>query len=378
MKGPFRADHVGSFLRPPALMAARKDFADGKATRDELTAVEDEHIRTIVAMQENAGIQAVTDGDFRRTSWSGDFLAAIEGVELETIVSPSATTGYTDTPKGGKVENWMPPSAPRTVSKLKLPAGGIQHKSFAFLNKTTSRTAKVTVPSPSMLHFRGGRDGVDQDAYPEMDAFFDDVAEVWRDEVADLAALGCTYFQMDDTNMAYLCDPDFRERVKGLGEDPDDLPHRYAQLINDAIKDRPDDMAATVHLCRGNSFSRGHAEGGYEPVVEIMFNEFKIDGFFLEYDDARSGDFSPLRFVPKGPKIVLGVVTSKFGELESKDDIKRRIDEACKYMPLEQMCLSPQCGFASHTGGNLLSEDEQAAKLAFIVEMAEEIWGTAQ
>jgi 5-methyltetrahydropteroyltriglutamate--homocysteine methyltransferase len=229
-----------------------------------------------------------------------------------------------------------------------------------------------------MLHFRGGRAGVDSTAYPDMEQFFADAIAVFRSEIMDLARAGCRYIQLDDTNLAYLCDTRLRERVRALGEDPDQLPHLYARLINGAIADRPDDMKITVHLCRGNSLSRGHAEGGYEPVAEAMFNEVKVDGFFLEYDDARSGDFAPLRFVPKGKlRIVLGLVTSKFGALEPKDTIKRRIDEAAKYMEVDQMCLSPQCGFASHTGGNIITEDEQWAKLRHVVELAQEIWGNA-
>ena len=228
-----------------------------------------------------------------------------------------------------------------------------------------------------MLHFRGGRAGVDETAYPDMEEFFDDVSGIWRSEVMDLADAGCRYVQFDDTNLAYLCDTNLRERVRGLGEDPDKLPTLYARLINNAIADRPDDMAITVHLCRGNSLSRGHAEGGYEPVAEAMFNEVKIDGFFLEYDDHRWGDFQPLRFVPKGLKIVLGIVTSKFGELESKDDLKRRIDGAAKFMPLEQICISPQCGFASHTGGNLIPNESQSEKLRLLTEVAGEVWGNA-
>lgn len=371
-KGPFRADHVGSFLRPAELMEARAKKADGDITADELGAVEDRLIAGIVKMQENAGIQGITDGDFRRTSWSGDFLTAIEGV----VQTPpkQGHSGHDATPVGGVVKNWEPPT-PRTVAKLKRPEGGIQRPAYQYLKSVVTKTPKVTVPSPSMLHFRGGRGGVDETAYPDMEEFFDDVSAIWRDEVMDLADAGCRYVQFDDTNLAYLCDPTLRERVRDLGEDPDKLPTLYARLINNAIKDRPDDMAITVHLCRGNSLSRGHAEGGYEPVAEAMFNEVKIDGFFLEYDSERAGDFQPLRFVPKGLKIVLGIITSKFGELESKDDLKRRIDEAAKFMPIEQMCISPQCGFASHTGGNLLSEEQQAEKLRLVVEVAEEIWG---
>jgi 5-methyltetrahydropteroyltriglutamate--homocysteine methyltransferase len=371
---PFRADQVGSLLRPPALKAAREQQAKGEISREALAETEDRFIREAVKKQEATGIQAITDGDFRRTSWSGDFLTAIENVVQRP--SPAGSAPQEATPVGGVVRDWQPPT-PQVVGKLGWPKGGIQRRGFEFLKSLTSRTPKVTIPSLSMLHFRGGRGGVDKTAYPEMEQFFSDAIAVYRAEIMDLAAAGCRYVQLDDTNLAYLCDTRMRER--SLGEDPDQLPHLYARLINGAIKDRPADMKITVHLCRGNSLSRGHAEGGYEPVAEAMFNEVKVDGFFLEYDDARSGDFAPLRFVPKGKlRIVLGVVTSKFGKIEPKDAIKRRIEEAGKYMPIEQMCLSPQCGFASHTGGNLLSEEEQYAKLRHVVELAQEIWPDAR
>src|SRR4051812_48222515 len=372
MNKPFRADQVGSLLRPPELKAARERRAKNEISAAELKSIEDGFIRDAVAKQEATGIQAITDGDFRRTSWSGDFLNAIGGITQAAVPSHQQQE---HTPVGGVVKNWQPPT-PRTVARLTWPTGGITRSSFEFLKPLTKRTPKVTIPSPSMLHFRGGRGGVDAKVYPDMDKFFEDVAAVYRSEVQDLAAAGCRYLQLDDTNLAYLCDPQLRERVKGLGEDPDRLPHLYAKLINSCIKDRPADMAITVHLCRGNSLSRGHAQGGYEPVAEAMFNELAVDGFFLEYDDARSGDFRPLRFVPKGNKrVVLGIITSKFGRLEPKDDLKRRLDEAAKFMPKEQMCISAQCGFASHTGGNLLTEDEQYAKLRLAVEVANEVWG---
>jgi len=375
-KGPFRADQVGSFLRPKELMDAREKHREGDLDRAALREVEDRLITEVVKSQEAAGMQAVTDGDFGRTSWSGDFLTAIDGVKMAELTSVSASAAQLDVPKGGIVRDWQPPT-PITTKKLQLPAGGIQRKSFEFLKDATSRTAKVCIPSPSMLHFRGGRGGVDAGAYPDMEEFFDDVSAIWRAEIMDLAAAGCRYVQLDDTNLAYLCDARLRERVRGFGEDPDQLPLLYARLINNAIAGRPDDMAITVHLCRGNSLSRGHAEGGYEPVAEKMFNAVKVDGFFLEYDSERAGDFQPLRFVPKGLKIVLGIVTSKFGELEDTDELKRRIDEASEFMPLDQMCLSPQCGFASHTGGNILEFDQQWAKLNMISELAKEVWADA-
>lgn len=369
-RGPFRADQVGSLLRPAELKEAREKHTKGELPAEALHELEDSLIRDAVKKQEEAGLHAITDGDFRRGSWSGDFLKGIEGVSMSDPVRPTQ-----ETPLGGVVRDWEPPK-PLTNARLKWPEGGIQRESFEFLAGATKETAKVCIPSPSMLHFRGGRAGVDETAYPDMDDFFADMAGVWRSELADLGAHGCRYVQLDDTNLAYLCDTRMRERARSLGEDPDALTSKYAALINDSIKGRPDDMAVTIHLCRGNSMSRGMAEGGYEPVAEAMFNEIDVDGFFLEYDSERAGDFKPLRFVPKGKlRIVLGVVTSKFGELESKDEIKRRIDEAAQFVPLEQLCLSPQCGFASHTAGNVLSEDQQWAKLRFIVEVAEEVWG---
>lgn len=370
-RAPFRADHVGSFLRPKELLDARERFRSGALAREALTAIEDRLIRDVVKKQEATGIEAITDGDFRRQSWSGDFIKAINGVRMS---EPGLRPSQEAAPAGTVVPDWVPPS-PQTFAKISLPAGGIQTGSFKFLKGLTNKTAKVTIPSPSMLHFRGGRGGVDQTAYPDMEAFFEDLIAVYRGEVQALAAAGCKYLQFDDTNLAYLCDPKLRARVQSLGEDPDKLPALYARLINGAIADRPADMRITVHLCRGNSLSRGHAEGGYEPVADQMFNLLKIDGFFLEYDDARSGDFAPLRFVPKGAlRVVLGVITSKFARLEPKDQIKQRLEEASKYMPLEQICLSAQCGFASHTGGNILTEDEQWAKLRHVVEIAREVW----
>ncbi len=370
-RAPFRADHVGSFLRPKELLDAREGFRTGKVTREALTELEDKLVRDVVKKQEATGIQAITDGDFRRQSWSGDFISAIKGVRME---SSGDNPQQRATPVGQVVQNWQPPS-PKTFAKMELPAGGIQTKSFNFLKGLTSRTAKTTIPSPSMLHFRGGRGGVDAAAYPDMDKFFEDLIAVYAAEVKALADAGCRYLQLDDTNLAYLCDPKLRDRVKSLGEDPDKLPALYAKIINGAIANRPSDMRITVHLCRGNSLSRGHAEGGYEPVADAMFNLLKVDGFFLEYDDGRSGDFAPLRFVPKGNlRVVVGVITSKFAALEPKDQIKKRIEEAAKYMPLDQMCLSAQCGFASHTGGNLITEDEQWAKLRHVVEIAGEVW----
>ncbi|MBV8508866.1 MAG: 5-methyltetrahydropteroyltriglutamate--homocysteine S-methyltransferase, partial [Xanthobacteraceae bacterium] len=270
---PFRADQVGSLLRPPELKTARELHAKGEISDADLRAVEDRLIRAAVKMQEAVGLQAVTDGDFRRQSWSSDFLCAIGGV---VQAPPAGPRQQENVPVGSIVRDWQPPT-PKVVAKLEWPAGGIARKSFEFLKSTTSRTPKVTIPSPSMLHFRGGRGAVDKTAYPDMEQFFSDLIGVYRAEINDLAVAGCRYVQLDDTNLAYLCDPRLRDRVKGLGEDPDRLPHLYARLINGAIAGRPRDMKITVHLCRGNSLSRGHAEGGYEPVAEAMFNELKVD-----------------------------------------------------------------------------------------------------
>jgi len=251
----------------------------------------------------------------------------------------------------------------------------IQLADFQFLKSVAKRTPKVTIPSPTMLHFRGGRGAISREAYPDMEEFFADVAAAYRDEIQALGAAGCTYLQLDDTNLAYLCDPKLREGARQRGDDPDELPRRYARLINAAIEGRPAGMRVCTHLCRGNFKSAWVAEGGYEPVAEVLFNELAVDGYFLEYDDPRSGDFRPLRFVPKDKTVVLGLVTTKVGELESKDDIKRRIDEAAKYAPMEQLCLSPQCGFSSTVHGNEIARESQSRKMKLVVEVAREVWG---
>jgi 5-methyltetrahydropteroyltriglutamate--homocysteine methyltransferase len=261
------------------------------------------------------------------------------------------------------------------AQRLARPAGGVAVEDFRFLKSIVSRTAKLCIPSPSMLHFRGGRGSVDKTAYPDIDGFFADLARIYREEVADLARVGCTYLQLDDTNLAYLCDPEHRERARAIGEDPAKLPSTYARLISESVKDRPKNMTAAIHLCRGNFRSAWVAEGSYEAVAETLFNEIAVDAFFLEYDDARSGGFEPLRFVPKGKMVVLGLVTSKRGELESKDDLKRRIDEAARFMPLESLALSPQCGFSSSEHGNDLTVTDQINKLRLVVETARDVWG---
>lgn len=357
--GPFRADHVGSLLRPRSLLDLRAQVERKEATAEELRLHENACIADVVEMQESLGLNSITDGEFRRESFHGDFMSKVHGVEFKLMPQPGG---------GG-------PFVAFTSAKLRHPDGGIEVENFRYLCSLTSRTAKQTIPSPTMTHFRGGREAIDSTVYPELGEFFADLASVYRHEVAALAGAGCRYLQLDDTNLAYLCDPAQRERARQRGENVEQLPRDYAWLINESIRDRPVDMCVCVHLCRGNARSRWFAEGGYEPVAEVVFNETNVDGFFLEYDDARSGGFEPLRFVPAGKRIVLGLVTSKRGELEDKSDLKRRIDEASRYIDLDQLCLSPQCGFASAVGGNLLSEEEERRKLALVVEVAEEVWG---
>ena len=365
---PFRADHVGSFLRPPELLEARAQFKQGDISKPQLRAAEDAAIRDIVRFQEDLGLRGITDGEFRRTYFHIDFLEQLEGVETRGGI---ATSFHSAT---GEV-NFAPPVM-HVTGKLRH-VRPIQVADFAFLRSVTKRVPKVTIPSPTMLHFRGGRNAISREAYPDMEAFYDDVAACYRDELRQLGAAGCTYLQLDDTNLAYLCDPRMREGARQRGDDPNELPRRYAKLINAAIADRPKGMTVCTHLCRGNFKSAWVAEGGYEPVAEVLFNELAVDGYFLEYDDERSGDFSPLRFVPKGKIVVLGLVTTKVGQLESKDDLKRRIDEAARYVPLGQLALSPQCGFSSTVHGNEIARESQAAKLRLVVETAREVWGDA-
>ncbi len=363
---PFRADHVGSFLRPPALLAARERFRKGEIPRTALRAAEDEAIRDIVRVQEDAGLAGITDGEYRRTYFHIDFLEQLDGVETRGGLTARFHS------KKGEVD--FAPPVLHVKGKVRH-SRPIQLADFEFLKSATRRTPKVTIPSPTMLHFRGGRGAISREAYPDLEEFFADVAKAYRDEIRALGAAGCTYLQLDDTNLAYLCDPKMREGARSRGDDPNELPRRYARLINAAIADRPAGMRICTHLCRGNFRSAWVAEGGYEPVAEVLFNELGVDGYFLEYDDPRSGDFSPLRFVPKDKVVVLGLVTTKLGDLESKDELRRRIDEAAKHVPLEQLCLSPQCGFSSTVHGNEIARESQAKKLRLIVETAREVWG---
>ena len=363
---PFRADHVGSFLRPKELLEARDRFKRGALSKADLRTVEDRTIRDIVRFQEDLGLQGITDGEFRRTYFHIDFLEQLDGVETRGGIAARFHSAAGDV-------NFAPPVM-HVTGKLRHERP-IQAGDFKFLKSVTRRVPKVTIPSPTMLHFRGGRAAISKEAYPDMEAFYDDVARCYREELQQLGAAGCTYVQLDDTNLAYLCDPKMREGARSRGDDPNELPRRYASLINAAIADRPPEMTLCTHLCRGNFKSAWVAEGSYEPVAEVLFNDLKVDGYFLEYDDERSGDFSPLRFVPKGKVVVLGLVTTKLGELESKDDLKRRIDEAARYVPIEQLCLSPQCGFSSTVHGNEIAREAQAAKLRLVIETAREVWG---
>jgi len=368
---PFRAEHVGSLLRPLPLQAARGRFAEGEIGRDELTAIEDAAIADAVALQEAIGLRSITDGEYRRAYFHLDFLTQIEG--MEAYFDDRAAHFHT---ADGKVFDFTPPKL-RITGRLRR-ADPIMRRDFEVLDACikSGGLARITIPSPSMA-CRGGRAGVDRNAYPDLDGFHEDLARIYREEIADLAAAGCRYLQLDDTNLAYLCDDAMREASRAAGQDPDALPALYAKLINDSLASAPADMATAIHLCRGNFKSAFVAQGGYDPVAEVLFNAIDVDAFFLEYDDERSGDFSPLRFLPRDKFVVLGLISSKLPRLETKDEVKRRIDEAAKFAPIEQLCLSPQCGFASTCHGNDLSFDDQRRKLELVVEVAAEVWGDA-
>jgi len=367
-KPPFRADHVGSFLRPKALLDARAAYREGRLDAAGLRMAEDGAIGDVIAFQENLGLKGITDGEYRRTFFHTDFLLQLDGVEEKGGMEVNFQT------YGGKDINYAPPVM--VIAGKVRHVKPIQRADFEFLAASTSATPKVTIPSPTMLHFRAGREGIPADVYPDLAEFFSDVGAAYRAEVASLADAGCRYLQLDDTNLAYLCDDQQRANAAKRGIDPDDAPRLYAQLINSAIAGAPDDMVTAVHLCRGNFRSSWAAEGGYEPVAEIMFNELDVDAFFLEYDDARSGDFAPLRHVPKGKTVVLGLVTTKLGELESRDEILRRIDAAATYLDVSQLALSPQCGFSSTVHGNDIAVAQQAEKLRLVIDVAKEVWGS--
>jgi 5-methyltetrahydropteroyltriglutamate--homocysteine methyltransferase len=365
---PFRADHVGSLLRPRRLLDARDDHAAGRIDDDELRAVEDEAILEAVRMQEEVGLQSATDGEFRRASWHMDFIYQLDGITKEAghisvkFHNPDGDIEFT-------------PAALHVNGELGV-SKTIFGDDFRFLQgSVTTAVPKLTIPSPSMVHYRGGKAAVDPAVYPDLDSFWAGLTGAYREEVRRLGELGCTYLQFDDTSLAYLNDPHQREYVASIGGDPAHQHVEYIQHLNEALAARPAGMAVTTHMCRGNFRSSWAAEGGYDFVAEALFNELEVDGFFMEWDDERSGGFAPLRFVPKGKQVVLGLVTTKRGRLESKDAIKRRVEEASSHVDLDQLCLSPQCGFSSTVEGNDVTVDEELAKLRLVVEVAREIWG---
>ena len=364
---PARYDHVGSFLRPAYLLQAREQNAKGHISPEQLRVVEDKAITEIVKFQEDVGLKSITDGEFRRTYFHIDFLEQMGGVKTDIPVTIERPDGTQE----------LAPPVIRVIDKVRH-VKDIQLADFNYLKSQIAKgsTPKVTIPSPTMLHFRGGRAGISKDAYPELDpAFYDDVAKAYGDELRSLSAAGCNYVQMDDTNLAYLCDDKMREAARTRGDDPNELPHRYAAFINKVVAQKPAGMTLAMHLCRGNFKSTHAAAGNYEPVAEALLSEMNIDAYFLEYDDDRSGDFRPLRFLAKDKLVVLGLVTTKFGTMESKDILKRRIDEAAKYAPLSQLALSPQCGFSSTVHGNNIAVEDQRSKLRLVVETAQEVWG---
>jgi 5-methyltetrahydropteroyltriglutamate--homocysteine methyltransferase len=365
---PFRADHVGSLLRPKALLDARARRQAGQIDAEALRVVEDAAIRDVIRMQENVGLHSATDGEFRRTSWHMDFIYALGGIDPtdeKLRVHFRNADGELDFESAAlSVHDRI--SLPRTIFA----------DAFTFLREAvTTNVAKLTIPSPSMVHYRGGRAAIDPAVYPELDEFWSDLTAAYAQEVSALADLGCRYLQLDDTSLAYLNDPQQRALIESMGGDGEHQHEQYIRIINAALAGRPEGLSVTTHMCRGNFRSSWAAEGSYDFVAEALFTQLEVDGFFLEFDDERSGGFEPLRFVPPGKQVVLGLVTTKSGALEDKDTLKRRINEAAKYVPIEQLCLSPQCGFSSTVEGNALTYDEQVAKLALIVETAVEVWG---
>ena len=370
---PYRADQVGSLLRPERLIAAREQVRDGKLDKAALTALEDECIREAVKLQEEAGLQSITDGEFRRRVWYADFLCGFDNVREAGMMLDVEVKGADGSVSHSKLQGMVVEGKVRRSKPIQVP-------SFDFLKPLTKRTIKVCIPAPSMMHFRGGRNAIDRAAYPDMEMFWADLTAAYRAEVEDLIAHGCTYIQFDDTNLAYLCDDNFRAAVAKLGEDPNALPLKYCKVVNDVVRGLCDKASFTIHLCRGNARSTGVAaggvaRGGYEPVAEALFGSLDVDGYFLEYDDERSGDFRPLRHVPAGKRVVLGMVSTKKRDMETKDGLRRRLDEAAKVLPLDQLCLSPQCGFSSGVGRKALNEDDEKRKLALVVETATQVWG---
>ena len=367
---PFRADHVGSLLRPPEVLHARAEYAAGRLSAGQLAETEDEAIRESIRMQAEVGLKSATDGELRRESWHMDFIYQLGGIE-------KVQDGTIKVAFHNKAKNyeWAPPSA-HVVDKITLPQT-IFADAFTFVrdNVTLGQTAKLTIPSPSMVHYRGGRSAIDATTYPDLEQFWDDLAAAYAREITGLYDLGCRYLQLDDTSLAYVNDPAQREHIKSIGGDPLRQHETYINAINKALANRPADLAVTTHTCRGNNQSMWAAEGSYDFVADTLFNKLDVDGFFCEWDDERSGGFEPLRYLPRGKRVVLGVVTSKRGELESKDYLKRRIEEAAKYADIDQLCLSSQCGFSSTKEGNDLTSAQQWDKLRLIVEVASEVWG---
>ncbi len=368
-KPPFRADQVGSLIRPDNVRQARKEFEAGKLSEEALREIQRAAIPGVVKLQESIGFKAVTDGEYNRGGWQRDFLLSFENVAL----IPSKVPVHFHTADGVVLQ--QPPTM-QIIGKLAR-VKPIFVDDFKFLKSIVSPgvTPKITIPSPTILHFRGGREAIDRTAYPTLDSFYADLARVYREEISDLAAEGCRYLQIDETNLAYLCDPALREHARSIGEDPDALLRTYAEVLNDVIAGKPDDMVVCIHLCRGNYGGAWVAEGGYEPVAKVLLQDINANGYFMEYDSDRAGGFEPLLHLPAGKTVVLGLITSKNGALEEKDAIKRRIEEAAKIVPLDQLALSPQCGFASGIEGMAMSIDQQNAKLKLVVETAREVWG---
>lgn len=361
---PFRADHVGSLLRPKAIHEARAKRAKGEITAEQLKEIEDREIERVIKKQEEVGLKAITDGEFRRSWWHLDFLWGLDGAEKHVMDTGIKFAAVNTRNEGVAVTGKLGLSGPHAM---------VEH--YKFVAAHTKQTPKITIPSPSAIYGRPVPTPIDKTAYPDMDAFWADLGNAYRKAVKSFADAGCRYLQLDEVFIAMLCDPNYREQMKKRGDDPDKLGPIYGDLINAAMSDIPDDMTITMHLCRGNYKSTFMGSGGYEAEAEVLFDRIKVHGYFMEYDTERAGGFEPLRLVPKDRRIVLGLVTTKTGELESKDLIKRRIDEAAKYISLDQLCLSPQCGFASTEEGNTLTEEQQWAKLRMIVEVAEEVWG---
>jgi 5-methyltetrahydropteroyltriglutamate--homocysteine methyltransferase len=368
-KPPFRADHVGSLIRPDVLVTARKAAEAKSIDAAELRRIQQDAIRDVVRMQESLGFRLATDGEYNRGGWQRDFLLKFANVKM----MPSKLTVKFHSETGAREHS--PPSM-QVVGKLGRPEP-IFVEDFKFLASVAKVTPKITIPTPTILHFRGGREAIDAKAYPDMGAFYDDLARVYREEIADLAAAGCRYLQIDEVNLAYLCDPELRRQVSNIGEDPETLPQTYAKLLNAVIADKPANMTVCMHLCRGNFAGAWVADGGYDAIADMLFNQIDVDGYFLEYDSPRAGSFEPLRFLPKGKVAVLGLVTTKSDTLESKDEVKRRIEEAGRFAPLDQLALSPQCGFESGIGGKTMTLEREIEKLRLVVETAREVWGSA-